>query len=148
VDDSHSRITLCLLQNWIYRHCYQSVRDSNIFDPLTRARANNTMRILISDCFGTHESLEAMTFSCETNIILCRLPSQISQKFQPCDMEAVLLACLTFSSDSEREKSPLHQLGIVFCARFATKACVELHHSLFVGTRASKAAPPRAASSC
>lgn len=80
--------------------------------------------------------------------MLCRLQSQISQKFQPCDMEAVLLACLTLSSDSEREKSPLHQLGIVFCARFATKACVEPHHSLFVGIRASKAAPPRAASSC
>jgi hypothetical protein len=48
------------------------IRD--VFDPLTRDRANGKARILINDGFGTHESLELMTFCFENNIILCRLP--------------------------------------------------------------------------
>jgi len=42
--------------------------------------------VLISDGFGTHESLEVMTHCFEQNIILCRLPSHTSHKLQPCDV--------------------------------------------------------------
>jgi hypothetical protein len=42
----------------------------NVFDPLTRARANHKPRILINDGFGTHKSLELMRFCFENNIIL------------------------------------------------------------------------------
>jgi hypothetical protein len=57
-----------------------------VFDPLTRDRTNGRPRILINDGFGTHESLELMTFCFENNIILCRLPSHTSHKLQPCDV--------------------------------------------------------------
>jgi hypothetical protein len=57
-----------------------------VFDPLTRAKANGKPRVLISDGFGTHESLEVMTHCFEQNIILCRLPSHTSHKLQPCDV--------------------------------------------------------------
>lgn len=56
-----------------------------VFEPLTRERANGRPRILISDGFDTHESLEVLTFCFEHNIILCRLPSHTSHKTQPCD---------------------------------------------------------------
>ena len=49
-----------------------------VFDPLTRARANGKPRI--NDGFGTHESLEVLTYCFENNIILCRLPSHTSHK--------------------------------------------------------------------
>jgi hypothetical protein len=42
--------------------------------------------VLISDGFGTHETLEALEFCFENNIILCRLPSHTSHKLQPCDV--------------------------------------------------------------
>jgi hypothetical protein len=58
----------------------------HVFDPLTRARANQKPRILINDGFVTHESLELMIFCFENNIILCRLPSRTSHKLQPCDI--------------------------------------------------------------
>ena len=58
----------------------------HVFDPLTRARANGSPRVLISDGFGTHESLEVLTFCFHNNIILCRLPSHTSHKLQPCDI--------------------------------------------------------------
>lgn len=56
-----------------------------VFEPLTRERANGRPRILISDGFDTHESLEVLTFCFEYNIVLCRLPSHTSHKTQPCD---------------------------------------------------------------
>jgi len=40
----------------------------------------------ISNCFGTHETLEALEFCFENNIILCRFPSHTSYKLQPCDV--------------------------------------------------------------
>ena len=43
-------------------------------------------RILISDGFGTYESLEVMEYCFENNIILCRIPSHTSHKLQPCDI--------------------------------------------------------------
>jgi hypothetical protein len=58
----------------------------HVFDPQTRAQANHRPRILISDGFGTHESLEILKFCYENNIILCRLPSHTSHKLQPCDV--------------------------------------------------------------
>ena len=57
-----------------------------VFDASTRCRANGRPRLLISDGFGTHESLEVLTFCYENNIILCRLPSHTSHKLQPCDV--------------------------------------------------------------
>ena len=58
----------------------------HVFDPQTRDRAQGRPRILISDGFGTHESLEIMQYCYEHNIILCRLPSHTSHKLQPCDV--------------------------------------------------------------
>ena len=60
------------------------IRD--VFDPLTRARANGKPRILINDGFTTHETVEVLTFCFANNIILCRLPSHTSHKLQPCDV--------------------------------------------------------------
>ena len=57
-----------------------------VFEPLTKERANGRPRVLISDGFDTHESLEVLTFCFEHNIILCRLPSHTSHKLQPCDV--------------------------------------------------------------
>lgn len=57
-----------------------------MFDPQTRAKANGKPRVLISDSFGTHETLEILEFGLENNIILCRLPSHTSHKVQPCDV--------------------------------------------------------------
>jgi hypothetical protein len=58
----------------------------DVFDPLTRPRANHKPRILINDGFGTHESLKLMKYCFEHNIILYRLPSHTSHKLQPCDV--------------------------------------------------------------
>jgi DDE superfamily endonuclease len=57
-----------------------------VFDPQTKAQANQKPRILICDGFGTHESLEVMQYCFENNIILCRVPSHTSHKLQPCDI--------------------------------------------------------------
>jgi len=57
-----------------------------VFDPQTKAQANGKPRVLICDGFGTHETLEALEFCFENNIILCRLPSHTSHKLQPCDV--------------------------------------------------------------
>ena len=58
----------------------------SVFDPQTRAQANGRPRLLISDGFGTHESLELMKYCFENQIILCRLPSHTTHKLQPCDV--------------------------------------------------------------
>jgi hypothetical protein len=42
--------------------------------------------MLISDGFGTHETVEILEFAFAHNIILCRLPSHTSHKLQPCDV--------------------------------------------------------------
>ena len=57
-----------------------------VFDPQTKGQANQKPRVLICDGFGTHETLEALEFCFENNIILCRLPSHTSHKLQPCDV--------------------------------------------------------------
>ncbi|KAF1927188.1 DDE-domain-containing protein [Didymella exigua CBS 183.55] len=79
---------------WHYAYSENGYNDSKIslewltrvFDPQTRAKANRKPRVLISDGFGTHETLEILEFGLENNIILCRLPSHTSHKVQPCDV--------------------------------------------------------------
>jgi hypothetical protein len=51
-----------------------------VFDPETKERANNKLRVLICDSFGTHETLEILEYCFENNIILCCLPSYTSYK--------------------------------------------------------------------
>jgi hypothetical protein len=50
-----------------------------IFDPETKERAGQKPRVLISDGFATHETLEIMEFCFENNIILCRILSHTSR---------------------------------------------------------------------
>jgi hypothetical protein len=57
-----------------------------VFDPQTKARAQQKPRILIVDGFKTHETIEAVQYCLENNIHLCRLPSHTSHKLQPCDV--------------------------------------------------------------
>jgi DDE superfamily endonuclease len=72
---------------WHYGHSENGYNDSKIclewltrvFDPQTRGRANQRPRVLICDGFGTHETLEILDYCFENNIILCRLPSHLSQ---------------------------------------------------------------------
>jgi hypothetical protein len=59
---------------------------TRVFDPQTREIANGKPRVLISDGFATHETLEVLEFCFANNIILCRLPSHTSHKLQPCDI--------------------------------------------------------------
>jgi hypothetical protein len=79
---------------WHYAHSETGYTDSKIslewlkqvFDPQTKARAHQKPRILISDGFATHETLEVLEFCFENNIRLCRIPSHTSHKLQPCDV--------------------------------------------------------------
>lgn len=79
---------------WHFAHSKSGYNDSvislywikHVFDPQTKALAGNKPRLLISDGFGTHESLEILEFCYENCIILCRLPSHTSHKLQPCDV--------------------------------------------------------------
>jgi hypothetical protein len=59
---------------------------TRVFDPQTKRVANSKPRVLISDGFGSHETLEILEFCFANNIILCRLPSHTSHKLQPCDV--------------------------------------------------------------
>jgi hypothetical protein len=74
----------------------------HVFDPLTKAQAGTKPRILINDRFGTHESLELMTFCYKNNIILCRLPSYTSYKLQPCDVGVFGLLKIAYREEVER----------------------------------------------
>lgn len=58
----------------------------HVFDPQTKAQANQKPRILICDGFGTHESLEVLQYCFENNIVLCRIPSHTSHKLHPCNI--------------------------------------------------------------
>lgn len=81
---------------WHYAHSETGCTDSKIslewpkrvFDPQTKALANQKPRMLISDGFGTHETLEFLEYCSTNNIILCRLPSHTSHKLQSCDVAA------------------------------------------------------------
>ena len=79
---------------WHYAFSENGYTDSKIslewlkcvFDPQTKAQAQQKPRILISDGFGTHETLEILEYCFENNILPCRLPSHTSHKLQPCDV--------------------------------------------------------------
>jgi hypothetical protein len=53
---------------------------TRVFNPQTKAIANGKLRMLISDGFGTHETVEILEFAFAHNIILCQLPSHTSHK--------------------------------------------------------------------
>lgn len=80
--------------DWHFAHSKSGYTDSvislywiqHVFDPHTKALAGDKPRLLISDGFGTHESLEIMKFCLLNRIVLCRLPSPTSHKLQPCDV--------------------------------------------------------------
>jgi hypothetical protein len=59
---------------------------TRIFDPQTKALANQNPAVLICDDFGTQETLEILEFCFENNIILCRLPSHTFYKVRRCDI--------------------------------------------------------------
>jgi hypothetical protein len=59
---------------------------TRVFDPQTRKIANGKPRVLISDGFATHETLEVLEFCFANNIILCRLPFYTSYKLQLYDI--------------------------------------------------------------
>lgn len=44
-----------------------------VFNPQTRERADHRPRVLISDGFGTHKTLEILEYCFADHIILCRL---------------------------------------------------------------------------
>jgi hypothetical protein len=79
---------------WHYAYSETGYTDSEIslewlkcvFDPQTKARAQQKPRLLIVDGFITHETVEAIQYCLENNIILCRIPSHTSHKLQPCDV--------------------------------------------------------------
>jgi hypothetical protein len=73
-----------------------------VFDPQTREQANQKPRVLICDGFGTHETLEALEFCFENNIILCRLPSHTSHKLQPCDVGVFAPLKAAYRDEAER----------------------------------------------
>ena len=59
---------------------------TRVFDPQTKARANQKPRLLICDGFSTHETEDMVKFCFENNILICILPSHTSHKLQPCDV--------------------------------------------------------------
>lgn len=73
---------------WHFAHSENGYNDSKIslewlmrvFDPQTKGRADQKLRVLICGGFGTHETLEILEFCFENNILLCRLPSYTSHK--------------------------------------------------------------------
>ena len=73
-----------------------------MFDPQTKARAHQKPHILISDGFGTHETLEILEFCLENNILLCRLPSHTSHKLQPCDIGVFVPLKAAYRDEAER----------------------------------------------
>jgi hypothetical protein len=73
-----------------------------VFDPQTRGQANQKPRVLICDGFGTHETLEALEFCFENNIILCRLPSHTSHKLQPCDVGVFASLKAAYRDEADR----------------------------------------------
>ena len=95
---------------WHYAHSENGYSDSKIslewltrvFDLQTKGLANQRPRVLICDGFGTHESLEVLEFCFENSIFLCRLPSHISHKLQPCDVEVFAPLKTAYRDEVER----------------------------------------------
>jgi hypothetical protein len=95
---------------WHYAYSESGYTDSiislewlkRVFDPQTKARAGQKPRVLISDGFATHETLEILEFAIENNIILCRLPSHTSHKLQPCDVAVFAPVKAAYRDEVER----------------------------------------------
>jgi hypothetical protein len=81
---------------------------TKVFHPQTGSRANGKPRVLICDGFGTYESLEILEYCFANKIILCRLPSYISHKLQPCDIAVFALLKTAYCNNAER----LEQRGV------------------------------------
>jgi DDE superfamily endonuclease len=102
---------------WHYAYSESGYTDSiislewlkRVFDPQTKARAGQKPRVLISDSFATHETLEILEFAMENNIILCRLLSHTSHKLQPCDVAVFALVKAAYRDEVERlERGAVH----------------------------------------
>jgi hypothetical protein len=78
------------------------------FDPQTKGIANGKPRVLISDGFGSHKTLEILEFCFAHYIILCRLLSHTSHKLQPCDVSVFPLIKTAYRNQVER----LNQGGV------------------------------------
>ena len=73
-----------------------------MFDPQTKGQANQKLRVLTCDGFGTHETLEILEVCFENNITLCRLPSHTSHKLQPCDVGVFAPLKAAYRDQAER----------------------------------------------
>lgn len=68
--------------------------------------------MLISDGFVAHETLEALEFCFENNIILARLPSYTSHKLQPCDVAVLPPLKTAYRDQAERlERAGTNTIG-------------------------------------
>jgi F-box and WD-40 domain protein CDC4 len=73
------------------------------FNYLCGAPAHRQIHVTMeSNCFGTHETLEALEFCFENNIILCRLPSHTSHKLQPCDVGVFAALKEAYRNEADR----------------------------------------------
>lgn len=73
-----------------------------MFDLQTKELADQKLRVLICNGFGTHETLEILEFCFKNNIILCRIPSYTSYKLQPCDVSVFGLLKAAYRDQVER----------------------------------------------
>ncbi len=73
-----------------------------IFDSQTKKQANQKLRVLTCDNFGTHETLEILEYCFEHNIVLCRLFSYISYKLQFCNVVVFVLLKLVYRKQVEQ----------------------------------------------
>ena len=105
---------------WYYACSESGYTDSTIslewlkrvFDPQTKERADCSPRVLISDVFATHETLEILEYCFANNIILCRLPSHTSQKLQPCDIAVFSPLKAAYRDNVERlERGDVNTIG-------------------------------------
>lgn len=93
-----------------YNDLYLSLEQmKRVFDPQTKARANQKPRLLICNGFGTHETLKILEFCLKNNIVLCRLPSHTSYKLQPCDVSVFSLLKTAYCDQVER----LYRSGVI-----------------------------------
>ncbi|PMD28097.1 hypothetical protein NA56DRAFT_666783 [Hyaloscypha hepaticicola] len=69
-------------------------------------QVNQKPRVLIYDSFGIHEILEILEFCFENNIILYRLSSYISHKFQSCNIRVFIPLKVVYHERTERILSP------------------------------------------
>jgi hypothetical protein len=71
-------------------------------EPRTYDATSKRSGVPISNCFGTHETLELLEFCFEIDIILCRLPSHTSHKLQPCGVGVFAPLKTAYRDEAER----------------------------------------------